>query len=181
MAGVSLSTLSRWLFICGLTLLAGCRPEDAIRRYHAPKSADSTPGLRFDTPAGWQPSRLSMMRKAAFEVSDGPQRVEITVAVLPIQGGDIVPNVNRWREQLGLDELSPPEIESQLGEIMVGELRGAYVKLVGNSPSGPLATWGVIVHRDDMAWFFKMMGDADLVQREEPRFEQFVRSVEFTQ
>ncbi len=38
---------------------------------------------------------------------------------------------------------------------------------------------GVILHRDDTAWFFKMTGDADLVEKQKPAFIAFLKSVEF--
>src|ERR1019366_9716792 len=38
---------------------------------------------------------------------------------------------------------------------------------------------GVIQHRDGMAWFYKMTGDADLVEQQKPAFIEFLKSLNF--
>ena len=38
---------------------------------------------------------------------------------------------------------------------------------------------GVIQHRDGMAWFYKMTGDADLVEQQKPAFVEFLKSLNF--
>jgi hypothetical protein len=40
---------------------------------------------------------------------------------------------------------------------------------------------GVIQHRADAVWFFKMTGDANLVEQQKPAFVAFLESVKFVQ
>ena len=131
--------------------------------------------LTFETPQGWTPGRAGGFRKAAFEIADGAQKAEMTVIDLAGSAGDLLPNVNRWRGQIGLEPASEQELDAELRTIPVGGIEGRYVHLVGPEQ----ATLGVIVRRDEKSWFFKLTGDASLVAREQERFEQFVRSVQF--
>ena len=53
--------------------------------------------------------------------------------------------------------------------------------LAGTAPGNGEAQriLGVILHRDDTAWFFKMTGDAGLVEQQKPAFIAFLKSVSF--
>ena len=83
-------------------------------------SAVSDKKISYKAPSGWTPGELqssrggfAVPREAAFEVKDGNQRVEITVTKLPGPAGDTLPNVNRWRGQLGLKELTEEQFEKE--------------------------------------------------------------------
>ncbi len=64
-----------------------------------PAPPESGPAPTYVTPAGWQPQPNTGLRKAAFVVRDGDKKVEITVIALPLFAGDLLDNVNRWRDQ----------------------------------------------------------------------------------
>ena len=54
------------------------------------------------------------MRKAAFEIEDGEQRVEMTVIDLSVRAGGLLPNVNRWRGQIQLEKVTQEELDAEL-------------------------------------------------------------------
>ncbi len=145
--------------------------------FPTPKSAKFK--LTYETPEGWAPGRLSVSRggitvrrQAAFEVFDGSQYVEITVSKA---GGDLLSNVNRWRQQIQLAGITRQELNQKIKEIKVGEATGAYIELVGLQES----IFGVIVNARGPMWFLKLKGDNKLAQREKDRFAAFVRSIRF--
>ncbi len=147
-----------------------------------PAVADSTDAagskLTYDTPEGWQPGQLSSLRKAAFTVTDGDQKAEITVIALAASGGERLPNVNRWRGQIGLGELTAEELSATMKPIDVGSLKGDYVLLTGDGKAAkPQTILGVIVEKDDLAWFIKLQGDSQLAKAQEANFEKFVKSL----
>jgi hypothetical protein len=92
----------------------------------------------------------------------------------------LLPNVNRWRGQIGLPPVTAAELEEQVSQIDLGGVTGQYVRLypAEDAESGQ-AILAVIAIAGDRAWFFKLMGDAELARREQSRFEDFVRSVQF--
>lgn len=136
--------------------------------------------LKFDVPAGWKPGKLNAMRKAAFVVEDGPQKVEITVTALPPFAGDVLANVNRWRGQLHLDEVGDDALAKLVKPISVGGASGSYVQLTGPAePKPQQAILGVIAPHGEQVWFIKLQGDAPLAERERERFEGFVKSIKF--
>jgi hypothetical protein len=135
-----------------------------------PHSTSSS--LTFDVPDGWEPGKASTMRAASFAVTDAGQQVDISALRA---GGNELDNVNRWREQVGLEAVTQAELDETVREIEVDGRTGRMFELVGDAQ----AIFAVIVPADGASWFFKMMGDPALADRERANFESFVTSVRF--
>jgi hypothetical protein len=150
-----------------------------------PPAAKSDPaakasGLNIETPEGWMPAQATGMRKAAFLVRDGNKFAEVTVIDLAGSAGALLPNVNRWRGQIKLEDITQEELDAQMSPIQVAGQEGHYVELIGpKNAKRPVALFGVVVPGQDRTWFVKMIGDADLVVREKDRFKGFAESLTF--
>ena len=138
------------------------------------------PGLTYSTPTGWTPGKTDGMRKAAFVIQEGESSAEMTVIALAAGSGDLLSNVNRWREQVALGPLDAASLPEQLTAIPVDDAKGEYVEIAG-PPDAPKreSTFGVICPRGDQVWYFKLKGDAALVERQREAFQAFLRSVDF--
>ena len=86
-------------------------------------------------------------------------------------------NVNRWRGQVGLSPVSPDELQKSAENVEAGGQPAQLYDIAGTNPGSGNAEriLGVIQHRDDVAWFFKMTGDADLVEQQKPAFVAFLK------
>lgn len=136
--------------------------------------------LTFDPPESWQAGKVGGMRKAAFTVDDGDKHVEITAIDLAETAGDLLPNINRWRNQLKLPRIQQTELDKELQTIKAGPVAGHVIEMVGPEADQPRqAIVGAVIVNAGKAWFFKLMGDAELVAKEKPRFRAFVESVRF--
>jgi hypothetical protein len=157
----------------------GGRPP-MMSRDLPPAREDSPPAgespLKYELPEGWKELGPEGISVAAFETEAG----KVTVTRLA-GGNELLANVNRWRDQVGLPHID----ESQLGETVESVTLGDggkadYVVLTGPEGASPRkAILGVMAKRGDTAWFVKLVGDADAVSREKPRFESFVKSLRF--
>ena len=141
----------------------------------------SASSLISQTPAGWKPGERTVSRggitlrhEAAYEITDGDRRVEVTVDRLPGQM-PLLQNVNRWRGQIKLAPLDEQELARQLRKLEIGDLSADYVELVGPAQS---VLGVVLVHRGE-GWYVKLTGDPELTQREKQNFESFVKSFKF--
>jgi len=144
--------------------------------------ANSGSGIKYKTPEGWQEESASGFRKASFKVADGDKLLDISVSDLAAQAGELLPNINRWRQQVKLPEVTQEELEKQLQPIdFGGDVKGDLVELVGEAQdgSGKETILGAIAVHGDKAWFVKARGSAELAEREKEKFEQFVRSIQF--
>ncbi|MCU0873960.1 MAG: hypothetical protein MUE50_16610 [Pirellulaceae bacterium] len=191
-----LSMILAGMLVCALV---GCAPQDQPRRNPVPQeeTPESAPNagttvpsearpaseasrLACDTPQGWTPGSTGGMRKLAFEVQDGERKVEITAIDLAVSAGGLLPNVNRWRGQIQLSEITQEDLDKAVKPIPVAGVEGQYVELVGPKDADPRqAILGVVALLGERAWFFKLSGDADLALREKERFAEFVKSVRF--
>lgn len=155
---------------------AGGRSRSTI----AEPAASAAPSLRYDTPDGWRPGRAGGMRQAAFRIVDRQQQAEVTAIVLGPDAAALLPNVNRWRDQLNLEPITQQQLQQQLQPVDVDGRPGHFIALDGpEDAASRQAILGVIVVDAARAWFFKMRGDAALVGRQRQNFRAFVDSVTF--
>jgi hypothetical protein len=138
------------------------------------------PQLTWKTPEGWTEVLPSEMRVASFKVSgsDGKQ-ADVSVVPLPGMPGSDEANVNRWRGQVGLSPASPEELKTAETDVEAAGQPAQLYDLAGQNSGQPARILGVIQHRADAVWFFKMTGDANLVEQQKPAFTAFLKSVKF--
>jgi hypothetical protein len=165
------------------------RPQQAaLPPSHPPLDAASVPAAAAPTgdkpnwtvPSGWKEEPPTQMLLAKFTAADKEEKAEITVSVFPGDGGGLLPNVNRWRGQLGLE---PLKNDMELAHI-VPEMDlpgGGHLTVVDftgtDSKTGkPARLVGVVVPQNGQTWFYKLMGDAAVVAREKPALLKFVQS-----
>ncbi len=112
------------LSIASCLSFAACGDRDQVRTYRVPEEATPPAGepaasesergggeYAWTTPEHWESSPGSSMRLASFSVPvEGGGSGDCSIIVLAGNGGGLVNNVNRWRNQLGL----PPESEAQI-------------------------------------------------------------------
>ncbi len=170
-------------------LTTGCGRVGEIRRYQIPKSeASEEPspkaddaGFTFEAPETWKPGKRVVSRMGmtfvfdeAFEVTDGEQRVDITVNRMR-GSGTLLMNVNRWRGQVELEEIESDQLDSSIEDIKIGGIAGKYAEIVGPTES----IFGVIVVRGGTTWYLKLKGANELAEREKDNFRAFLESVKF--
>lgn len=83
--------------------------------------------VKWTVPEGWKEEQGGPARVATLKFGDRDPKLELTISKLPGDGGGLSANVNRWREQLGLDRASEAEIASVLkkvGDVQVVDLVG---------------------------------------------------------
>jgi hypothetical protein len=122
------------------------------------------------------------MRVASFKVTGaGGEQADVSVIPLPGMAGTDSANVNRWRGQVGLSVLTDDELQKAAENIEAGGQPAQLYDIAGTNPTGGSAEriLGVIQHRDNTAWFYKMTGDADVVEKQKAAFVDFLKSLNF--
>jgi len=142
-------------------------------------TAGSTTNPQWVVPKDWQPGNVSSMRRASFILKGVENKTaEVVVTVFPGEVGGLVANVNRWRGQLGLE----PATAETFGQIPFPKLDvngiPAIVVDFANKATGKRMIVATIL-REGNSWFFKMTGDAPVVEAQKTAFLEFVKSVKF--
>lgn len=135
----------------------------------ANNSAPSRPQVGYNTPADWKDIGGGGMRAAAFEANT----VSITVIPLPGNAGTLLSNINRWRGQIGLPPTTAEALDSV--DVDIAGTTGQIVELVGEDQ----ALTAAVLPREDVQWFFKMMGPVAEVNAQRANFDSFLSSITF--
>jgi len=133
-------------------------------------------------PPGWSEAPANQMLVAKFIVpgSNGT-RAELNVSQLGGIGGGILPNINRWRSQLGLPPLEEAELQKQVQALDIGDSKAMLVDMTGTEvKTGEKARLlAAIVPQTGQTWFYRLMGNEQVVEREKATFVKFVQTAKY--
>ncbi len=149
---------------------------------NAPANSNQ-PKPKWDVPSDWHEVASGPFLVAKYQLGpQGASGAEVNVAMSGGNGGGLVPNVNRWRGQLGLGPLSAEEANKLVSNLDVGgDGKAVQVEMTGADPkTGQKADMvAVIVSRAGETWFYKLMGNERLVEQERPAFTKFVKTATY--
>jgi hypothetical protein len=137
----------------------------------------------WQAPAGWQEVSGGGFLVAKFLIGgSGNAQAAVNVSMSAGDGGGVLANLNRWRGQLGLG----PVTEADLGkEVQPFDVPGSQAMLTGMTGTDPKTgqpaqLLAVIVPQAGQTWFYKLMGNEQVVQREKEAFTKFVQTVKYS-
>ena len=173
-------------------ILTGCR-DTKITSYRVPKeSSDATvaaapaaaPAIRWQTPAGWQEQAGDAARQGSFLITgaDGA-KADMSVITFPGDVGGDLANVNRWRSQVQLPPVGDADLPKLVSAVDAAAGSFLVVDLLSEAPVAgghPARILGAILKQPAQTWFFKLMGDAALVEAQKPAFLNFLQTVQFS-
>jgi len=132
---------------------------------------------QWEVPTHWRRGGARAMRLASFEIpGTGAEVGDVSISTLSSGGGGLLPNVNRWRGQVGL---APTDEETLGKEAMTVALKGGQkATVVDLGGKGPTRILGAIVPDGDKSWFFKLTGPDALVAKERENFVGWLKSMQ---
>jgi len=134
-------------------------------------------------PSNWVAQPLSSMRQASFLLKgENEASADISLVALGGPAGGALDNVNRWLSQLGRPAITGEQF-AQMAEHVTAPLGDVAVVDLEGLPQGADAgkdgrIIGGIVSGDAGTYFFKMRGNAALVESQKPAFIEWIRSVQ---
>jgi hypothetical protein len=159
-------------FLKSVTFVENAPAQVAI----APATQDQTANSMWTIPSGWKQIDPGAMLLAKFSITSGDGNADVNVSSLAGDGGGVLANVNRWRGQLGL----PPVTVVATSGIIGGDNIQIYDFNGTDSKTGkPARLVGVIVPQNGQTWFYKLMGDEQIVAQQKDAFIQFVQSAKY--
>lgn len=125
-----------------------------------------------NVPAGWKEVPATQFLLAKYVIQSNGAEASVNVSMLDGTGGGLLPNVNRWRGQLGLPPISEGELTTQTQSLDVAGTKATLVDI--NGAKGRLI--GIIAPQAGQTWFYKLMGDAQIVEQQKDAFTKFVQN-----
>ena len=145
-------------------------------------TASSGPTPEWQVPAGWQKAAAGPFLVAKFTVS-GPENAQanVNISTSAGEGGGLLSNVNRWRQQLGQGSLAEADLNKLAAPMDVAGGKATLVDMTGTDPRSGQKTRliGVVVPHAGQTWFYKLMGSESVVAREKEAFSKFVQTAKY--
>lgn len=128
--------------------------------------------VEYTLPKGWKESQGNAMRLVSLAVDNAAGPADFSVIRLP-GGGDVLPNINRWRGQVKLEPIPEEELEKTLESVKVDGFEGKLALLEGAEES----ILAAIIEQNGVKWFFKLQGPTATVKAEQDRFRELLNSI----
>ena len=142
----------------------------------APAATSDKP--TWTVPAGWQEGPPSEFLVAKYIITGtGDAKADLNISTSAGAGGGLAPNVNRWRGQLGLPAIS--EILTTPVDVPGGKADQVDFSGTDVRTGKPARIISVIVPQGGQTWFYKLMGDPNLVAQQQPAFIHFIQSAKY--
>ena len=145
-------------------------------------ASDSEAKPAWQVPSGWQEAASGPFLVAKFTVT-GADNAQATVNVSRSagEGGGLAGNINRWRGQLGLGQLPQGDIAKLVTPVDMAGGKAMFVDLTGADARTGQKTRlvGAIVPQAGQTWFYKLMGNEQVVAQEKEAFAKFVQTAKY--
>jgi hypothetical protein len=135
-----------------------------------------TAALKWTLPRGWSEEKVGGMRFATLKPSV-PGKLDASVVVLPGTAGGELPNVNRWRGQIGLPPIDEKALTSARQVIQSPAGAVSVFDFTSEGQSRTRMVTGILTTPNGSTWFLKMVGDADPVAKAKPEFTRLMESL----
>jgi hypothetical protein len=136
----------------------------------------------WQVPAGWQEVPGGQFLIAKFTIGSGADQAAVNVSMSGGDGGGLVGNVNRWRKQIGLPDLPEGDVSKLATALEVADGgKASLVDMTGKDARTGQDTrvLGAVVPHEGKTWFYKLMGNNQLVNREKDAFIKFVQTASY--
>ena len=136
----------------------------------------------WEVPSGWKevPGGQFLVAKFALTGAANAQAA-VNVSMSSGDGGGLLANVNRWRGQLGLAPTTEADLAKEAQSLDLPGGKATLADITGQNASTGQATrlLAAVVPQSGKTWFYKLMGDAQVVQAEKEAFLKFVQAVKY--
>jgi hypothetical protein len=136
----------------------------------------ATAGQNWKAPATWKQQPAGQMVLAAYSVTKGSGAADVSVSSFDGDVGGLVANVNRWRGQVKLGPIAASDLQKEVKTLdLTGGAKASVVDITGTNPKTgkPGRLYGLIVPRGGKTWFYKMIGDPEVVGTETANLAEF--------
>ena len=146
----------------------------------APSSGQAKPN--WEVPTGWKEVPGGQFLVAKFVLAGAANaQANVNVSMSTGDGGGMLANFNRWRGQLSLGPVTDVDLAKEIQPLDLPGGKASLADIAGKDPkSGQNARLlAVVIPRSGETWFYKLMGDAQVVQQQKDAFVKFVQSVKY--
>ena len=128
----------------------------------------------WSKPSSWGEGKASSMRVGSFKVT-GPNGTQLDISVTSFPGdvGGLLANVNRWIGQIDLAPIQKASLDQYCSSIILAGTSAHLVEAYGKDKAVLAGT----LFLEKESWFFKLIGNRTLAEKEKSNFISFLNSI----
>lgn len=160
-------------------------PEDATAASQgntnappAPKRVEA-PKVTWKLPPGWTESGPGQMSVANFAIGSGDAAATVQITPLASMAGQEAVIVNMWRQRVGEPELDEAQAKAAFTPVEVAGGSGKIFEISSQQNGKPVRIVSAMFDRGEASWFFKLQGEANVVEAQKPAFLEFLKTIQF--
>ena len=157
-------------------------PHAALSPAARPDPESSADEPKWTVPETWTEKKAGPMVFKTFSAANGKgQTASVNISFFPGDVGGTFANVNRWRGQLGLPQITKDKLETVTQPLDTAGGKATLVDFTGtDSRTGQLSRLiAVMVRHGNNTWFYKLSGQGPVVEEQKETFVKFVQSVQY--
>lgn len=159
--------LLKILLIFLLVLLSGCSSKLQVYEIkkesyqnefkHVIKDESQSLPIVWEVPSNWSLMNNDSFSLVKYKLSDNAQ---LSVTKFPGTAGGILSNVNRWRNQVGLDSISVMDLSKHCKSLTINNLTFTVVTVDGSQVNNSVLNYiyVAVLYHENVSWFFKFSG-----------------------
>ncbi len=166
------------------TVLPSDHPPIGASSGLAVAPAPSAGKPNWNIPTGWRETEAGQFLVAKFLITGANSaQAAVNVSMSAGNGGGVLLNVNRWRKQLGLNDLDETGAQQLATPLDASGVQAMLIDMAGVDPRNSEKTrlLAAIVPLAGQTWFYKLMGPIDVVEAQKDTFIKFVQSTKYPQ
>lgn len=133
----------------------------------------------WEAPVDWIKSTGNSMRIGSFSLPDKKSHqnefADLSIILLNDDGGGLVENINRWREQLGLGPLEDDKIKPAVKTINTKIGKGQFIFL--QNPATKQGMLITIITHNNQSLFVKATGPLTTLKYQQEKFLAFSEGI----
>ena len=149
---------------------------------NAPAASSGQAKPTWQVPSGWQEAPSGQFLVAKFLIKgEGDAQAAVNVSMSGGNGGGLLANLNRWRGQLGLTPVDEADLSKQVQPLDLQGTKATLTEMTGTDPRTGQKTrlLAVVVPQGEVTWFYKLMGNEQLVEQQKEAFTHFVQTAKY--
>ena len=148
-------------------------PKNRTTKPSPPPPSRDNPWI-WEIPSTWKDGKTSSMRIASLRVDDqNGSELDISVTTFPGDVGGLLANVNRWVGQIELSPVSQSSLEKYCTPFTIAGNSGHFIEAYGEKE----AVLAGALFLEKESWFFKLLGNKSLAEKEKENFIMFLHSI----
>jgi hypothetical protein len=152
-----------------LDFIKSVRIQEAAPIASAAHAEEQTQDFHWTVPSDWKVAAHNQFQVARFSL---PGKAEVFISVFPTDTGGTLANVNRWRGQIKLPDVTKNDLPGLVSPLDPSDSQSILVDMKSDGQR----LIGAIVPRDGQYWFYKLLGDTGAVAAQRDAFIAFAKS-----